>query len=125
MWRCQRSGGSITCRSLSAITCCFSESAIAAESNVCVMSALPPYVRTTGFANWNRYAAVNDEFIDIHMDPDAARAVGMPDAFGMGNLRVAYLHNPRHEGLPGEGDVLDPRGGSRALTMKGDVLPCH
>lgn len=33
-----------------------------------VMSGIPPYVRTTGLANWNRYAAVNDELILIHMD---------------------------------------------------------
>ena len=89
------------------------------------MSALPPFVRTTGFANWNRYAAVNDEFIDIHMDPDAARAVGMPDAFGMGNLRVAYLHNLLHEWLAGEGDIVELRCEFRGLNMKGDVLTCH
>jgi hypothetical protein len=35
---------------------------------------LPPFVRTTGFDNWNRYAAVNDEFVPIHMDDDAGRA---------------------------------------------------
>ena len=57
------------------------------------MSGIPPYVRTTGLANWNRFAAVNDEFIDIHLDDDSAKAVGMPGVFGMGNLRIAYLHS--------------------------------
>ena len=57
------------------------------------LPTVPPFVRTTGLANWNRFAAVNDEFIDIHMDDEAARAVGMPGVFGMGNLRVSYLHN--------------------------------
>jgi acyl dehydratase len=89
------------------------------------MSALPEYARTTTFANWNRYAAVNDEFIDIHMDPEAARAVGMPDAFGMGNLRIAYLHNLVHEWLGGEGDLVEFRCEFRALNMKGDTLTCH
>jgi acyl dehydratase len=89
------------------------------------MSAPRPFVRTTGFANWNRYAAVNDEFIDIHMDPDAARAVGMPDAFGMGNLRVAYLHNLLHDWLAGEGDIVELRCEFRGLNLKGDVLTCH
>src|SRR5262245_43972556 len=125
MYRCQRSGGSITCRSLSATTCCRSESAMAVESNIGVMSSLRPYVRTTGFANWNRYAAVNDEFIDIHMDPDAARAVGMPDAFGMGNLRIAYLHNLLYDWLDGQGDIVEVRCELRGLNFKGDVLTCH
>ncbi|MDP3950261.1 MaoC/PaaZ C-terminal domain-containing protein [Microbacterium sp.] len=48
--------------------------------------------RDTGFANWNRYAAVNDEFVPIHMDDEAGRAAGMPGAFGMGNLQLSYLH---------------------------------
>ena len=95
------------------------------ESNICVMSALPPYVRTTGLANWNRYAAVNDEFIDIHMDADAARAVGMPDAFGMGNLRIAYLHNLLHAWLAGEGDIVSFQCEFRGLNLRGDTLTCH
>ncbi|MCR1785050.1 hypothetical protein KVF89_21100 [Nocardioides carbamazepini] len=41
---------------------------------------------------WNRYAAVNDEFYPVHMDHEAARAAGMPAAFGMGNLQVAYFN---------------------------------
>jgi len=52
-----------------------------------------PYTRKTGFANWNRYAAVNDEFVPIHMDDEAGRAAGYPTAFGMGNLQWSYLHN--------------------------------
>ena len=37
------------------------------------------FERTTGFGHWNRYAAVNDEFIDVHMDRSAAEAAGQPD----------------------------------------------
>jgi hypothetical protein len=54
---------------------------------------VPALERTTVFAHWNRYAAVNDEFIDVHMSTDAAQAAGQPDVFGMGNLRVAYVHS--------------------------------
>lgn len=95
------------------------------------MSLLPPlsppapFVRTTGLANWNRYAAVNDEFIDIHMDAEAARAVGMPDVFGMGNLRVAYLHGLLHGWLDGGGDIVSFRCEFRGLNLKGDTLTCH
>jgi acyl dehydratase len=88
------------------------------------MSAPPPYVRTTSLANWNRYAAVNDEFIDIHMDDDAAKAVGMPGVFGMGNLRIAYLHNLLTDWLGDDGDIVDFRCEFRGLNMNGDTLTC-
>lgn len=88
------------------------------------MSGIPPYVRTTGLANWNRYAAVNDEFIDIHMDDDSAKAVGMPGVFGMGNLRIAYLHNLLSDWLGDDGDIVDFRCEFRGLNMKGNTLTC-
>ncbi len=88
------------------------------------MSGITPFVRTTGLANWNRYAAVNDEFIPIHMDDDEAKAVGMPGVFGMGNLRIAYLHNLLADWLGDEGDVVDLRCEFRGLNLKGDVLTC-
>lgn len=44
------------------------------------------------FGAWNRYAAVNDEFYAVHMEHEAARGAGMPGAFGMGNLQVAYAN---------------------------------
>jgi len=56
-----------------------------------VGAELGPFVRETGFPAWNRYAAVNDEFIPIHMDDAAGQAAGYPGAFGMGNLQFAYL----------------------------------
>ncbi len=88
------------------------------------MSAPSPLVRTTGLANWNRYAAVNDEFIDIHMDDESARAVGMPGVFGMGNLRIAYLHNLLADWLGDGGDIVDFRCEFRGLNLKGDTLTC-
>lgn len=54
---------------------------------------LPGFKRKTGFAHWNRYAAVNDEFVPIHMDDEAGRTAGWPTAIGMGNLAWAYIHN--------------------------------
>lgn len=89
-----------------------------------VGDGIPPYVRTTGLGNWNRYAAVNDEFIDLHMDADAATAVGMPDVFGMGNLRIAYLHNALRDWLGDEGDIAEFSCEFRGLNMKGDTLTC-
>jgi acyl dehydratase len=54
---------------------------------------LPDFVRKTGFAHWNRYAAVNEEFVPIHMDDEAGRTAGFPTAIGMGNLPWSYFHN--------------------------------
>ena len=34
---------------------------------------IPTFTRKTGLDIWNRYAAVNDEFIPIHMDDEAGR----------------------------------------------------
>jgi hypothetical protein len=33
---------------------------------------IPAFVRETDFMNWNRYAAVNEEFVYIHMDRSAS-----------------------------------------------------
>jgi acyl dehydratase len=66
---------------------------------------LPPYVRTTGFAQWNRFAAVNDEFVPIHMDDAAGQAAGLPGAIGMGLLQVSYLHNALRDWLDGRGRI--------------------
>lgn len=90
--------------------------------DVAVGTELQPYVRHTGLANFNRYAAVNDEFIDIHMDDDAAKAVGMPGVFGMGNLRISYLHNLLRDWLGDAGDIAEFRCEFRGLNLKGDTL---
>lgn len=64
---------------------------------------LGSWSRETGFPAWNRFAAVNDEFIAIHMDDAAAREAGMPAAFGMGNLLIAYQHELVRAWLPASG----------------------
>jgi len=80
------------------------------------------FVRTTDLAHWNRYAAVNDEFIPIHMDPADAQAVGQPDVFGMGNLRLAYLHNVLYDWLAGRGAIVELSCQFRGFNFKGDRL---
>ena len=80
------------------------------------------FVRTTDLAHWNRYAAINDEFIPIHMDPADAQAVGQPDVFGMGNLRLAYLHNALCDWLVGRGAIAELSCQYRGFNFKGDRL---
>ena len=90
-----------------------------------MFETVPSFVRTTGLGSWNRYAAVNDEFIDIHMDPTAAKAAGLPDVIGMGNLRIAYLHNLLHDWLDGKGDLVHLSCQFRGLNLPGDTLTSH
>jgi acyl dehydratase len=56
-------------------------------------SEIPVFVRAADFHAWNRFAAVNDEFVPIHMDDEAGREAGFATAVGMGNLAFSYLHN--------------------------------
>jgi acyl dehydratase len=86
---------------------------------------LPTFERATGFHNWNRYAAVNDEFVPIHMDDDAGRAAGYPSAFGMGNLQWAYLHNLLRQWIGDEGDILSLNCQFRSANIKGQTVTAH
>lgn len=93
--------------------------------DIAIGDALPTFSRETQFANWNRYAAVNDEFIDVHMSKEAAQAAGQADVFGMGNLRVAYAHAMLHDWLGNRGDIAQFACQFRQLNFLGDVLDVH
>ena len=83
---------------------------------------VPPYVRVTDLMNWNRYAAVNDEFIYFHMDDEAAKAAKQPGVFGMGNLRWAYVHNMLRDWVGDSGDVVEVELRYTGLNFKNDTL---
>jgi acyl dehydratase len=86
---------------------------------------ITPWSRTTDFMNWNRYAAVNDEFVYIHMDDEAGRAaLNEQGAFGMGNLRFAYLHNMLRDWAGDEAVVKTVGCQFRAINQKNDMLTC-
>jgi len=84
---------------------------------------IPEFKRRTDLMNWNRYAAVNDEFIPIHMD-DAAGHKGQNEqgAFGMGNLRTAYIHNMLREWAGDEAEIREVNIQFRAINQKNDLL---
>jgi len=86
---------------------------------VSVGTELPAFVRETGFHNWNRYAAVNDEFVPIHMDDDAGRAQGFPGAFGMGNLMWSYLHNLVRDWMGDDGRIVKMGCSFRSPNLRG------
>jgi acyl dehydratase len=89
---------------------------------------IPPFERVTGFANWNRFAAVNDEFVPIHMDDGAGREAGYPTAIGMGNLQWAFLHNVLREWMGDDGRIEEiacqfraPNTKDQAVTARGRI----
>ena len=86
---------------------------------------LPTFQRATGFHNWNRYAAVNDEFVPIHMDDEAGRAAGYPSAFGMGNLQWAYLHDLLRQWIGDDGRILRLDCQFRGANVKGQTVTAH
>jgi acyl dehydratase len=90
--------------------------------DVKVGDTVPAYSRKTGFMNWNRYAAVNDEFVFVHMDDEAGKAAGQPGAFGMGNLRWSYVLNALRSWAGEGGDVREMSMQFRAINHKNDVL---
>ncbi len=86
---------------------------------------ITPWSRKTDFMHWNRYAAVNDEFVYIHMDDEAGRAAkNEQGAFGMGNLRFAYLLNMLREWAGDEVTIRELGCQYRAINQKNDVLTC-
>jgi acyl dehydratase len=91
--------------------------------DVQVGDTLPAWSRKTDFMNWNRYAAVNDEFVYIHMDDEAGRAaLNEAGAFGMGNLRYAYILNALRDWAGDEAEIREVGCQFRAINQKHDVL---
>jgi acyl dehydratase len=91
--------------------------------DVNVGDELPEWSRKTDFMNWNRYAAVNDEFVPFHMDDEAGRAAKNElGAFGMGNLRYAYIVNALRDWIGDEAIIREVGCQYRAINQKNDVL---
>ena len=92
-------------------------------SEIKIGDELPRWSRRTSFAEWNRYAAVNDEFVPFHMDDEAGRRAGNEQgAFGMGNLRYAYIVNALHSWIGDEARIHEVACQYRAINQKDDVL---
>jgi acyl dehydratase len=83
---------------------------------------IPEFQRKTDLMNWNRFAAVNEEFLYIHMDDEAGKAAGHGGAFGMGNLRWAYVLNALRAWIGDEAEIREIGMQFRAINHKNDVL---
>lgn len=91
--------------------------------DVAVGDETPKWSRQTDFMHWNRYAAVNDEFVPFHMDDEAGRKAGNAQgAFGMGNLRYAYLANALRDWIGDEAEIREIGCQYRAINQKNDTL---
>ena len=91
--------------------------------DIAIGDKLPVWSRRTSFAEWNRYAAVNEEFVPFHMDDEAGRRAGNEGgAFGMGNLRYAYIVNALREWIGDDAVVREVGCQYRAINQKDDVL---
>ena len=96
-----------------------------ATSELTVGAEIPVFQRATGLQNWNRYAAVNDEFVDIHMDDEAGRAAGFPTAFGMGNLQWSYLHSMLRSWIGEGGRIVHVQCQFRSPNIRNQVVTAH
>jgi acyl dehydratase len=83
---------------------------------------IPAFERETDFMSWNRYAAVNEEFVYVHMDDEAGKAAGQGEAFGMGNLRWAYVLNALQNWAGDEAEIRELSMQFRAINHKHDHL---
>ena len=83
---------------------------------------VPTFERQTDLMHWNRYAAVNEEFVYIHMDQEAGLKSGMKGVFGMGNLRWAYIVNALRDWSGDEAEIREIGCQFRAINQKNDVL---
>ena len=84
---------------------------------------LPPFVAPRGLEAWNRFAAVNDEFVPVHMDDDAGRRAGNEaGAFGMGNLRLSYVANMLRGWAGDDAEIRELHVEYRTRHQKGHIL---
>ena len=81
--------------------------------------------RRSGFAEWNRFAAVNDEFVPIHMDDEAGQRAGYPGAIGMGRLQWSYVHAMLREWLGDEGRIAEVSLQFRSPVLKDALFECR
>ena len=84
---------------------------------------IPGFKRRTDLMTRNRYAAINDDFTPIHTD-DAAGRQGQNEqgAFGMGNLRTAYIHNMLRNWAGDDAEIREVGLQFRAINQKNDLL---
>jgi hypothetical protein len=89
---------------------------------------VPTFSREGTLHHWNRFASVNDEYADHHMDDEVGRAEGFPASFIMAPLEHAYFHNMLRDWIGDQGRIVridiklrNPLIRGRTLTAGGEV----
>lgn len=83
---------------------------------------VPPFQRTTDLMYWNRFAAVNDEFVYVHMDDEFARQRGEKGVLAMGHLSFSHLHNMLRAWIGDSGRIKRVACQYRRINYKGDTI---
>lgn len=91
-------------------------------ASIQIGDTIPQLTRTLGLANWNRFAAVNYEFVPIHMDDEAGRNAGYDGAFGMGNLQMSLLHIVLRNFVGDRGRIDSVSCQFRGANLKGQTV---
>ncbi|MDA3040429.1 MAG: MaoC/PaaZ C-terminal domain-containing protein [Actinomycetota bacterium] len=86
---------------------------------------IPVFARAADFDAWNRYAAVNAEFVPIHMDDAAGRQAGHETAIGMGNLGVSQINCMLRSWLNGHGRIASVALQFRSPALRGRTNVAH
>jgi acyl dehydratase len=89
---------------------------------VAVGQELPAFRRATDLENWNRFAAVNDEYSLPHMDDQGGQRAGFSTAIGMGYLQWSYLHNVLRGWLDNRGRIVRAACQFRAPNLRGQTI---
>ena len=95
------------------------------QFDLTVGSEIPGFRRRQDFDVWNRYAAVNDEFVPIHMDDEPGQEAGFPGAIGMGNLSWSYLHNMLRDWLGEGGEIRKVSISYRQPNLRKSTVSTH
>jgi acyl dehydratase len=92
------------------------------SERVAIGLEIPAFRRATDLENWNRFAAVNDEFSLPHMDDQGGQRAGFPTAIGMGYLQWSYLHNVLRGWLDNRGRIVRAGCQFRAPNLRGQTI---
>ncbi len=85
-------------------------------------SAIPAFSRRGSFQAWTRFAAVNYEIADHHMDDEVARHEGFPSAFAMAPLTFSYVQAMLRDWVGDQGRIVSVAIRLRAPFLRGRLL---
>jgi hypothetical protein len=83
---------------------------------------VPHLQRRGNFATWTRYAAVNYEIADHHMDDEVARHEGFPAAFAMAPFTFALVQTMLRDWIGLDGRIVSVAISLRSPWLRGRMF---